>query len=188
MDMEETRVATEKSIKKMTDSLPESLEKLEDDFFVKIEKSSLSPLKKLEKLYNFMDEVYTHINKYTTCKKGCSYCCSYYVTISDIEIQFIENNNKDIKRKKQFSTDKKGVGTPCLFLKNDICSIYESRPYVCHRHVMFTPDNSVCTEDNAHIHNLQMLTWPQLDKSYDLIRAESGSNELHDIRDVFPKK
>ena len=188
MDMEEIRLATEIKIKKMTDSLPENLEKLQDDFFIEIEKSQLSPLNKLKKLYSFMDEVYTHINKYTTCKKGCSYCCSYYVTISDIEIQFIEKNNKGIKRKEQFDTDKKRVGTPCLFLKNDACSIYESRPYVCHRHVMFTPDNSVCSEDNAHIHKLRLLSWPKLDKSYDLIKAESGSNELHDIRDVFQKK
>ena len=134
-----------------------------------------------------MDVLYKHVNKYTPCKKGCSYCCSCYVTIIDIEIQFIEKNNKEIKRKKQFDTDNKGVGTPCLFLKNGVCSIYESRPYVCRRHVMLTPDNSVCTEDNVHKHELQLLAWSELDKSYDFIKAVSGSNKLYDIRDVFKK-
>lgn len=171
----------------MIDSLPESLKKREDEFFIKIEKSQLSHLKKLEKLYSFMDVLYNHVNKYTPCIKGCSYCCSYDVTISNIEIQFIEKNNKKVKRKKQFNTDSKGVGTPCLFLKNGVCSIYESRPYVCRRHVMLTPDNRVCTEDNAHKHELQLLAWSELDKSYDFIRAVSGSNKLHDIRDVFKK-
>ena len=132
-----------------------------------------------------MDVMYKQVNKYTPCKKGCTYCCSYYVTISDIEIQFIEKNNKKIKRKKQFNTDNKGVGTPCLFLKNGACSIYESRPYVCRRHVVLTPDNSVCTEDNAYVYKFQQLEWPELDKSYAFIRAVSGSEKLYDIRDVF---
>jgi uncharacterized protein len=188
VNIEEIRSATAINLKNMTDSLSESLEKREIEFFIEIEKSQLSHLKKLEKLYSFMDVLYKHLNKYTPCQKGCSYCCSYYVTISDIEIQFIEKNNKEIKRKKQFNTDSKGVGTPCLFLKNGACSIYESRPYVCRRHVVLAPDNSVCTEDNAHKHEFQRLAWSELDKSYDSIRAgSSSSNELHDIRDVFKK-
>ena len=169
----------------MADSLPESLEKCEKDFFMKIEKSQLSHLKKLEKLYSFMDVLYMHVHKYTPCKKGCSDCCSYYVTISDIEIQFIEKNNKKIKRNKRINTGSKGVGTPCLFLKKGVCSIYDSRPYVCRRHVMLTPDNSVCTEANAYKHELQRLAWSEFDKSYDFIRAVSGSNKRIDIRDVF---
>lgn len=172
----------------MVDSLPESLKKAEDEFFIKIEQSQLSHLKKLEKLYSFMGVLYKHVNKYTPCKKGCSDCCSYYVTISDIEIQFIEKNNKKIKRKKQFNTDSKGVGTPCLFLEKGVCSIYELRPYVCRRHVVFAPDNGVCTEENTHKYQLQLLAWSELDKSYEFIITVSGSNELHDIRDVFKKK
>lgn len=186
--IEEFRAATEINLKNMTDSLPESIKKREDEFFLKIEKSQLSHLKKLEKLYSFMDVLYKHVNKYTPCKEDCSYCCYYYVAISDIEIQFIEKNNKKVKRKKRFNTDSRGVGTPCLFLKNGGCSIYESRPYVCRRHVMLTPDNSFCTEEKAYNHKLQRLVWSELNKSYDFIRAVSGSDKLHDIRDVFNKK
>ncbi|MCI5167433.1 MAG: YkgJ family cysteine cluster protein [Candidatus Electrothrix sp. GM3_4] len=187
VNIEEFRAATEINLKNMTDSLPESIKKREDEFFLQIEKSELSHLKKLEKLYSFMDVLYKHVNKYTACKKGCSYCCYYYATISDIEMQFIEMKNKKIKRKEPFNTDNKEVGNPCLFLKNGGCSIYESRPYVCRRHVMLTPDNSFCIEDDAQKRTLQLLTWSKLDKSYDLIRAASGSGKLHDIRDVFEK-
>ncbi len=169
----------------MTSSLPENLKKTEVEFFIETKNSQLPHLKQLEKLYSFMNVLYEHVNKYTPCKKGCSYCCSYYITISDIEIQLIEKNHKEIKRRKQFNTDNKGVGTPCLFLKNGGCSIYESRPYVCRRHVMLTPDSSACTESNAHAHLLQLLEWPELEKSYNFIRAASGPTKLYDVRDVF---
>lgn len=188
LNIEVMRAATEVNHKNMVDSLPESLRKQQRDFFINMEKSQVSPLEKLEKLYNFMAVLYTHVNQYTPCKKGCSYCCSYYITISAIEIDFIEKNNKKLRRKKQFNTDNKGVGIPCLFLVNGVCSIYESRPYVCRRHVVLAPDNSVCTEDNAHTHKFQLVDWPELDKSYASIRLASGSNELYDIRDVFSMK
>ena len=188
LNIEAIRAATEINHNNMVDSLPEILRKQAEDVFIDIEKSQLSPLEKLEKLYGVMATLYEHVNKFTPCKKGCSYCCSYYIAISDIEIEFIEKNNKKIKRKKQFNTDNKGVGSLCLFLENGVCSIYESRPYVCRRHVVLTPDNSVCTQDNAHTHRFQFVDWPELDKSYASIRAASGSTKLHDIRDVFLKK
>lgn len=188
MNIKEKRSAAEINLKSLIDSLPASLEKREDEFFNKIVGSRYSNLKKLEKLYAFMSVLYNHVHKFTPCKKGCAYCCSYDVTISDIEIQFIEKSNKKIKRKKNISTSSKGTYTPCPFLKNNICSIYDSRPYVCRRHVMLTPDNLVCTKEHSNRYELQLLAFSELDKSYDHIRAESGSNEFYDIRDVFRNK
>jgi uncharacterized protein len=188
VNIEEVRELTENNIQLMIEALPKSLEERENEFFRKMEKSNLSRLKKLEKIYSFMDILYKHVHKYTPCKKHCSYCCSYDVTISDIEIEYIEKRNKKVKRKKTITTKSKGAGTPCLFLTNDLCTIYHSRPYVCRRHVMLTPDSSICTKNNAYKYELRLLTFTEIDKSYDFIRANSNSTELYEIRDVFQNK
>jgi len=70
------------------------------------------------------------INKYTTCDKGCSYCCRVEVEVPALEAIYIHNAlnepiNVDIEKVKI------PENSPCKFLKKDICSIYEYRPLVC---------------------------------------------------------
>ncbi len=188
MNIDEVRKLTKLNLQIMVDALPKILAKREIEFFQKINQSNLSNLKKLEKLYSFMDVLYKHVNRFTPCKKHCSYCCYYEITISDIEIEYIEKTNKKIRRTKHTKTSSKDPSKPCSFLRKNCCLIYESRPYVCRRHIILTPDNSICTPENAHKYKIQSFTFTELDKSYDFIRATSASTEFFDIRDVFKLK
>jgi Fe-S-cluster containining protein len=74
-----------------------------------------------------MSEISKPFQQLTPCKSKCSYCCNIRVDVSDLEISIIKKNAK-----KQFRNTDKGrvIGEPCPFLKNDLCSIYDFRPFV----------------------------------------------------------
>ena len=85
------------------------------------------------------------------CKVGCSYCCYAQVSLTPPEAVFIGHFIKENYSLRQ--TDalmKRSTGnirltkgksleeridiwekTPCIFLENDKCSIYEVRPFIC---------------------------------------------------------
>lgn len=181
----EAQAISKKNLYKVIDTLPAALKHRENEFFERIKASKLSNLKKLEMLYSFMDLLFKHVHKYTPCKKRCSSCCFYDVTISEIEIEYIERRNRKAKRKKGGLKKGRGHGTPCVFLRNDLCTIYESRPYLCRRHVMLTPNSSWCIADSSLNIEFDLITFTELDKSYEFILSSGGSQELLEIRDVF---
>ena len=110
--------------------------------------------------------------------------CFYNVTISEIEIRHIEENTK-FKRAKEIQEKNDFHGTPCPFLKNNSCSIYEHRPLMCRRHTTLAPTNYWCQPENALKHEFSQIEFSELRRTYDLIRIESISSELWDIRQVF---
>ncbi len=83
------------------------------------------------------------------CKKGCSYCCGLTVkvaipelyvifehiqaTYSEEEIQQImaDLRSYEVKMAKCKTRNEK-LQVPCAFLKDNVCSIYETRPLPCH--------------------------------------------------------
>jgi len=119
--------------------LPPELDKLEAGIYERLKKSKRSKLNKLDQLYKVMGKLSSHVSKYATCKKNCSNCCYIRVDISEIEIQYIEKKYK-IKRNKNLQPNTDGSGTPCCFLKDGECSIYEGRPFMCRSHFFYTPD------------------------------------------------
>lgn len=67
------------------------------------------------------------------CKKGCSHCCHVPVLVTAVEAFYIQEKTgieaNIVKRKKEKC--RVPDGSPCPFLKNDACSIYEYRPIAC---------------------------------------------------------
>ncbi|WP_075107898.1 YkgJ family cysteine cluster protein [Neptuniibacter marinus] len=131
-----------------------------------------------------MNELYEYASRYTPCKKGCSDCCHYAVTVSEVEIAFIEKFTR-VKRQKTFSSKADFHGTPCPFLKNGSCSIYDVRPFVCRRHVTLTSTNTWCNPNISNNETFPLLRFTSLDEAFDDIRRESKSFEFYDIRQVF---
>lgn len=85
------------------------------------------------------------------CSMGCSYCCYSQVSLTPPEVvligSFIKENyslsktdalmkkaNKNIRLTMGKSADERidlWEKTPCIFLDDDVCSIYEARPLIC---------------------------------------------------------
>jgi Fe-S-cluster containining protein len=182
MYIQEARNYAEENYKNMVTNFPAFLKKGETKIFKNLKKINRPAIIKLKKLYLFMDHFYEHINRYTPCQKSCSDCCFYSVTVSDIEILQIEKTYK-IKRKKVVIPVRMIQGTPCCFLESNLCLIYDARPFVCRRHVILAADNAWCSHDCEH--KFPMLSFSEIDRSYERILQESKSIELYDIREVF---
>lgn len=172
------------NFKKLSNSMPVELSQKEAKIAKRLTKAKMPVLRKLNRLYELMDELSAHVDRFTPCSKGCNHCCTYPVTVSEIEIQNIENST-GVKRNAIIVKQERGKLTPCPFLKNGACSIYDARPFVCRMHVTITETNEWCKPENAFEYSFPLLSFTEINKSYDLIRVESGKPSLVDIRDVF---
>lgn len=174
------------NFERVIDGIPKLLVKKEENllnFFVKNKRNSSY---KLKLLYDFMDEIYQHVNKNTPCKKGCNHCCHYNVSISELEVQYIENTY-NINRSQNDSFVSDFHGKPCPFLNEGSCSIYRARPFVCRRHVSLGRTENWCEVKIANDYKFPLLAFSEIDKSYDFLVNESGLNQRNDIRQQFKK-
>lgn len=176
-DVEFARVNCERLIA----SFPQKIARQEAAVHRRLHDAKISPLKKLAAIYELVDTISEHIHKSTPCKKGCSGCCHYTVSISEIEIQYIESKGK-LKRRKVILPKGDFHGTACPLLKNNECSIYDVRPYVCRRHHSLAPDSRWCAPDAAFDEHFSRLEFSDLERAFGEVRA--GSPAL-DIRQVF---
>lgn len=184
MELDSEQAAAQINIDLLIKRFPTELQKREGSFAEKIHKAKLNPLKKLEALYGFMDEVYQFVHKFTPCKKGCNACCYYPISISEIEIQYIAKKFGK-KPNLEYLPVQNVHGHPCPFLVNGTCSIYSARPYVCRRHVALTKTNTWCDPMVSNEEYFQMPRFSGLDSAFTNIRLESGSGAKYDIRQVF---
>lgn len=168
---------------KMVRLFPASLTEKEDGLYKRILKSKGNILNKLSSLYSEMNEIYTHGNKFTPCKKGCSHCCHIPVSVSELEAEYIEKSLK-IKRK-PFSKYDKTQDKPCPFLKNNGCNIYDVRPFVCRRHVVLTKSSYWCELERCNQEVMPLLNFTETQKSFNYLVNESGKDKIFDIRELF---
>ena len=95
------------------------------------------------------------------CRKGCSYCCHLKVAVIQEEGTFLmskiheEDPNKyNTLLKKAITKHKQTKGltdnevvdlrSPCVFLENNECSVYEDRPLSCRG--MYVTDVNMCKD------------------------------------------
>ncbi|WP_446812201.1 YkgJ family cysteine cluster protein (plasmid) [Methylomonas sp. 2BW1-5-20] len=164
--------------------LPNRLAKREGLLLTKFFNHQGNPLTKLKDLYSFMDELFSFVHQFTPCKKGCSSCCYYDVSISELEIQYIEGATK-IKRSKNPKQSSSFHGTPCPFLKAGVCSIYEYRPFFCRQHVALTRTSIWCHPDKCGTGEFTLLKFSEILRSYNFIIRENDNASIFDIRQIF---
>lgn len=168
---------------KMIRLFPASLAEKEDSLYRRILKSKGNALNKLSSLFSEMNEIYTHVNKFTPCKKGCSHCCYIPVSISELEVEYIEQSLKT--KRNAFSKYDKTQDKPCPFLKNNACSIYDVRPFVCRRHVVLTKSSYWCELERCNQEIMPLLNFTEIQKSYYYIINGSGKDKIFDMRELF---
>ena len=130
---------------------PKVILKKHKKLLTQLNNDNLPRFSKVKKIHKFIDEQNkVMFEDKTVCKKGCSYCCSINVDVTEVEAAYIaENTGTKIKDNIIFSKHKnKYFGVPCPFLdqNNHLCSIYEFRPSVCRTYFVFD-DSELCKQE-----------------------------------------
>lgn len=172
---------------RITRQFPDNLAKREAQLLERLQKVKGDSFKKLKVLYAFIDELYAFINKFTPCKAGCSDCCHHPVNVSELEIQYIEKAT-GIKRAAEALSFDPAENLPCPLLKNNACSIYEYRPFVCRTHVSLCQTAIWCHSDKCHQAKLPMLRFSEVEKAHKRLLRDSNLSATQDIRQVFKPK
>jgi hypothetical protein len=129
------------------------------------------------------------------CKKGCSWCCYMPTELSQTEADAIGfaigKKATQLKQTGRAHENRNShTGSPCVFLKDDCCSIYENRPYVCRQYVNVDVDNLLCGPDNlmlAELKDPRATGIPTLaDPLIGAFHQLNGEDVIADIRDFFP--
>ena len=96
-------------------------------------------------------ETKTPVEEQIACRPGCAYCCHYEVVLSPAEAVLIGHHAKHsfsevevvslLERTERLLNMREGKPvserakvlheTPCVFLEDDMCRIYEVRPLIC---------------------------------------------------------
>lgn len=103
-------------------------------------------------------------SKAIACKKGCSECC-ILTSVFPVEAFAIA---KAIQSKPKMEFPARATKTACVFLQNDVCVIYKTRPIICRTHgypilvnnkTDFCPKNFIglSTLDSSCLLNLERL-------------------------------
>ena len=180
-DIEKARRSAKENIERIKKEIPPQLDGRIAEFFDYFKQSFFTPLASLQTLYDFMDELNEFISKYTACQKGCDPCCHIKLPISSLEARYIQLRTGIPYRDKPIGVVK--VNTPCPFLEDHCCSIYQYRPYACRQHhALFNPkwyQVELCND----LYSSQARV-SEVEASYKYL-VKSSNSALHDIRAFF---
>jgi len=148
---------------------------------------------KLQEVLRTADLIFAHAGKFAICARGCGHCCHVHIPIADFEAQYMGGHigtapaalKQSIHRNRMEFSGK----TPCPFLSQGECSIYECRPLTCRMHLNFDIDNTWCLHENW---NKPEAAIPRPDitplmEAYHLLAGKTQP-VVADIRDFFPHR
>lgn len=147
-----------------------------------------SNIKKLNRIYHWLDDFLEYVKTFTQCDK-CDgrmiYCCHADIHITQAEAEYLAHHQGlDYDGGTEFSHQN---FSPCPFLKNKRCSIYQHRPFNCRTlHTLDEPWK--CYVDVGHF----MIGSAQHGYGIDLFGdiadylLEISDGLKRDIRDFFP--
>ena len=131
--------------------------KLIDDYIVQLKKLRAQNLiNTTTQVYNAIDSFFVNATqeskKEIQCKAGCTACCFIDVDVSVDEatviIDYCRENGIEVD--KAYLTEQAAAGrksysglSRCVFLKDNLCSIYPVRPIACRKHWVKT-DPDLC--------------------------------------------
>lgn len=110
--------------------------------------SRSSTFDKLQAIYSYMDQYNQFVKTFTVCQNGCSHCCKYDVSITELEAHYIAYNYKLSPASPTRLSH--GHQSNCPFLSDTgSCKIYDHRPLNCRAlHALDNP--ALCATDKHH--------------------------------------
>lgn len=116
-----------------------------------------SPVYNMMLLYELIDIENKDIEN--SCKKGCAHCCQQKINLITPEIQMIKDSvdieqyKESLLKQSKFKNEEWDYNNNCVFLENNICTIYSSRPAVCRHHLVVT-DPILCLANKEKAMNV----------------------------------
>ena len=154
---------------------------------------------KVRRLQSLASETRQPIEDNVPCKKGCSNCCHGQVQLMQAEAELI--GDAIGRTPVRLKTDVRPTpapalykpDTPCPFLVNHLCSVYNVRPMACRNHVVLDIDNLLCSFENqnlAQVGDSRSVPFPKLEagpilETYRQMAIEKRQ-AIADIRQFFP--
>lgn len=172
-------------------SVPPELKERVNSLPARISKMNARTAVKLQEVLRTTDELFAHADGFVACAKGCGHCCHVSVPIADFEARYIADNigitSVVLTRSIRHALSEFSENTPCRFLQDGACSIYEVRPLTCRLHVNFDVDNYWCLHENWKKPEaiIPRPTIHALISAYQLLGGQAQPI-VADIRDFFP--
>ena len=170
-------------------ALPPELNALDDQIEAVLGRENASPKSKLGKVYRLADAAAAAAEPYVACRKGCSACCKMNVSISSLEAERLAvMSGRKVQTLQQPINHEEGrfAGVPCPFLSEDVCSVYDVRPYACRVHFSFDQDSYWCQPERAYVADMRMVQLGRAGAAYTAIALKTKLGGFADIRDFFP--
>jgi Fe-S-cluster containining protein len=163
----------------------------------KLQHEASSPRSKLPKLYTLMEIVGEVRAPHLACGAGCTSCCrNIPVFISDLEAKHITAATG--RPAANLPAGRHGlqahqIDTPCPFLVDNLCSIYEHRPFNCRSVAVVDRDALTCGEENLALTRAKdpravpvpLTKMQAFDPLYTSLSGRNGA-VMADIRQFFP--
>jgi Fe-S-cluster containining protein len=165
----------------ITRLLPARLEELEATLCERIAAID-DDIEALREIYATVDELFKFVDQFTPCGRGCSLCCHYRVEISAIEAALIQQETGRKMRKRQ-REPRRVEGTPCPFLTEGACTIYEHRPLACRKFVSLARSPKWCAHDSTTA--LQRPEFTEVGRAIGELMVRTGKVARKDIRCFF---
>jgi uncharacterized protein len=189
---EQTRQYAEPNLDKFFNTVTPALKAHVVSLPQRISKMNARPVIKLKEVLNTADQIFDYAGKFAACARGCGHCCHVSVPITAFEARYMGDNLniKPVEVTQSKRPDLKAFSshTPCPFLKNGECSIYEFRPLTCRMHMNFDVDNYWCLHENWQKPEAEIPrpTIQSLEEAYHQLMQDTKQHIVADIRDFFP--
>lgn len=154
LDAQRDMAVAKQALERITDLMTPEWAATMDAKLAAALRSNSSALSKLKKITDVMDEVAKVRQPHVVCKAGCSACCHMQVEMTDVEAERIARSTGAKAQslppgRHTTAVEKLGrKDTPCPFLKDDQCSIYDVRPVMCRDMAIAGPDALACSFEN----------------------------------------
>lgn len=183
-DPQVARRNAEGNFQRLIAQIPRSVQAREERLLAEITATPGSALKKLRHLHRTTDELFAEVAPFVACRRKCNACCHYNVHLYPLEAELIQKHTGNARSKNNFPPHD-FTGTPCVFLKEGECSIYDARPMACRKHVALTNSAYWCAPERSESIRLPMANFSQVNSAFEYIIEKDGRHQFSDIRQVF---
>jgi len=150
---------------------------------------------RIRKVYALLDELTAFNEGHVACRKGCAHCCHVPVAVPQVEAEMIGmaigRRPKKVaghRDEGHYASQAYGYHTPCPFLKDNQCSIYEHRPLACRKLVNADIDDLLCQLIEPPGPPVPYLDYMEFEFALFALSADKNGVKSADIREYFPPK